>query len=79
MSLPQTAFAHYGAGVKASVVFIRKRAEDEKPDDNEAVFMATPEFIGYDATGRQCANRLDDVVKEYWAFEKAKDKAPFFV
>lgn len=79
VSLPQTAFTHYGAGVKASVVFIRRRAEKETPDDNEAVFMATPEFIGYDATGRECANQLDEVVKEYRAFEKAKDKAPFFV
>jgi type I restriction enzyme M protein len=77
VSLPQTAFAHYGAGVKASVVFLRKRNEGETPDDGEAVFMAAPEFIGYDATGRQCANQLDDVVKEYRAFE-AKP-APFFV
>lgn len=79
VSLPQTAFAHYGAGVKASLVFIRKRTEKEKPDDNEAVFMAAPEFIGYDATGTQCENQLDEVVKEYRAYEKAKDKTPFFV
>jgi type I restriction enzyme M protein len=77
VSLPQTAFAHYGAGVKASVVFLRKRVEGETPDDNEAVFMAAPEFIGYDATGRECKNQLDDVVKEYRAFQ-AKP-APFFV
>lgn len=79
VSLPQTAFAHYGAGVKASVVFLRKRADGEKGDEKEAVFMAAPELIGYDATGRQCENQLDDVVKEYRAFEKAKDKTPFFV
>ena len=77
VSLPQTAFAHYGAGVKASVVFLRKRADGEKPDRKEAVFMAAPEFIGYDATGRQCQNQLDEVVKQYRAFE-AKP-APFFV
>ena len=79
VSLPQTAFAHYGAGVKASVVFLRKRADGETPDDGEAVFMAAPEFIGYDATGCQCSNQLDDVVKECRAFDKAKDKTPFFV
>jgi len=77
VSLPQTAFAHYRAGVKASVVFIRKRAQGEKADDNEALFMAAPEFIGYDATGRECENQLDDVVKEYEAFRK--DPNPFFV
>lgn len=53
VSLPQEAFQHSGAGVKASVVFIRKRAEDEVPDDDEAIFMAAPANIGYDATGRK--------------------------
>ncbi len=53
VSLPQAAFQHSGAGVKASVVFVRKRAEDETPDDGEAIFMAAPANIGYDATGRK--------------------------
>lgn len=53
VSLPQEAFQHSGAGVKASVVFVRKRADDEKPDDNEAIFMSAPANIGYDATGRK--------------------------
>ncbi len=53
VSLPQAAFQHSGAGVKASLVFVRKRAEDEVPDDNEAIFMAAPANIGYDATGRK--------------------------
>ena len=53
VSLPQYAFAHYGAGVKASLVFAQKRALDETPDDNEAIFMALAENIGYDATGRK--------------------------
>ncbi len=77
VSLPQSAFAHYGAGVKASVVFLRKRADGETPNDGEAVFMAAPEFIGYDATGRQCENQLPEVVKQYGAFQK--DPKPFFV
>ncbi|MCG3136220.1 MAG: hypothetical protein HJJLKODD_00046 [Phycisphaerae bacterium] len=55
VSLPQEAFQHAGAGVKASVVFVRKRAEDEQPDDDEAIFMAVPANIGYDATGRKTA------------------------
>jgi type I restriction enzyme M protein len=53
VSLPQAAFQHAGAGVKASVVFLRKRADDEQPDDDEAIFMAAPANIGYDATGRK--------------------------
>lgn len=77
VSLPQTAFAHFGAGVKASLVFLRRRAEGEKPKDDEAIFMAAPEKIGYDATGRKCDNQLPEVSKQYRAFEK--DKRPFFV
>ncbi len=53
VSLPQEAFQHAGAGVKASIVFVRKRCEDEQPNDNEAIFMAAPANIGYDATGRK--------------------------
>jgi type I restriction enzyme M protein len=53
VSLPQEAFQHAGAGVKASVVFARKRAVDETPDNDEAIFMAAPANIGYDATGRK--------------------------
>ncbi len=77
VSLPQTAFAHYGAGVKASVVFLRKRATDETPSDDEAIFMAAPEKIGYDATGRKCENQLPDVVGQYRAF--VANPLPFFV
>ena len=53
VSLPQTAFAHFGAGVKSSVVFLRKRKAKEVPDDEEVIFMAMAENIGYDATGRK--------------------------
>ena len=46
VSLPQCAFAHFGAGVKASVIFVRKRKDSEKPNGDEAIFMAAPELIG---------------------------------
>jgi type I restriction enzyme M protein len=58
VSLPQEAFQHSGAGVKASVVFVRKRAEDEVPNDGEAIFMAAPANIGYDATGRKTVQAI---------------------
>lgn len=77
VSLPQTAFSHYGAGVKASVVFLRKRAENEIPDDGEAIFMAVPEKIGYDAAGRKCENQLAEVVTQFRKFER--NPKPFFV
>lgn len=52
VSLPQFAFAHFGAGVKSSVVFLEKRQPDSQASDGEAIFMAMAENIGYDATGR---------------------------
>jgi type I restriction enzyme M protein len=77
VSLPQTAFSHYGAGVKSSLVFLRKRADGEKPKDSEAIFMAVPELIGYDATGDECDNQLPQVAQQFRQFEK--DARPFFV
>ncbi len=53
VSLPQEAFQHSGTGVKASIVFVRKRAENEAPSEDESIFMAAPINIGYDATGRK--------------------------
>ena len=77
VSLPQCAFAHFGAGVKASVIFVRKRNRNEQPNENEAVFMAAPELIGYDATGRKTLSQLDEVVLKYGEFQK--NTSSFFV
>ena len=64
VSLPQFAFAHFGAGVKSSVLFLEKRrfsryseAEAELVvvhgvSDDEPIFMAVADNIGYDAAGR---------------------------
>ena len=52
VSLPQFAFSHYDAGVKASIVFMRRLAENETIPDDAAIFMALAENIGYDAAGR---------------------------
>ncbi|MDR0674188.1 MAG: N-6 DNA methylase [Zoogloeaceae bacterium] len=53
VSLPQFAFAHYDAGVKASVVFLRRLKNGEIVPDDAPIFMALAENIGYDATGRK--------------------------
>ena len=53
VSLPQFAFSHYDAGVKASIVFRRRLADGETVSDDTAIFMALAENIGYDATGRK--------------------------
>ncbi len=77
VSLPQFAFAHYGAGVKATLLFLRKLDEDEVVPDDTPIFMALAEKIGYDATGRHTENELPDILDQYRQFER--DAEPFFV
>ena len=73
VSLPQFAFTHFGAGVKSSLVFVRKKAENEKLG-KYPIFMAIAEHIGYDATGRKDAkNDLDKICEEFKKF-KSKNK-----
>ena len=52
VSLPQYSFSHFGAGVKSSLVFVRRKGENEQLG-NYPIFMAIAEHIGYDATGRK--------------------------
>ena len=70
VSLPQFAFAHYGAGVKSSIVFLRRKGENETLGDYP-VFMAIAEHIGYDATGRDDPqNDLPEIARQYHEFRK---------
>ncbi|MBI5573000.1 MAG: N-6 DNA methylase [Elusimicrobia bacterium] len=70
VSLPQFAFAHFGAGVKTSLVFLRKKDESEKLE-KYPIFMSIAEHIGYDATGRKdTINDLDTIYEEYKKFSK---------
>lgn len=73
VSLPQFAFSHYGAGVKASLVFLRRKGEGEILG-NYPIFMAIAEHIGYDATGRKDPqNDLDRILGEYKKFQENPD------
>ena len=70
VSLPQFAFTHFGAGVKSSLVFLRKKKEKERTS-NYPIFMALAEHIGYDATGRKDPiNDLDKIYDEYQKFKR---------
>ena len=53
VSLPQFAFSHFDAGVKASILFLRRLSKDEAVADDVPVFMAFADNIGYDAAGRK--------------------------
>jgi type I restriction enzyme M protein len=74
ISLPQFTFTHFGAGVKSSLVFVRKKDEKEKLGRYK-IFMAIAEHIGYDATGRVIAkNDLPNIQKEYFNFKKQYER-----
>ena len=74
VSLPQFTFTHFGAGVKSSLVFVRKKIEQEKLG-RYPIFMAIAEHIGYNATGRKDSkNDLDKICEE---FKKFKEKNKF--
>ena len=62
--LATTTFTQAAIGV--SVVFLRRRTDGEKPNDDEAIFMALPELI----TGNITENQLLEVVRQYRTFEK---------
>lgn len=66
VSLPQDAFRYYGAGVKSSILILEKG----KFSEDYPIFMAQPEKIGIDSTGRPCENDLDEVVKNFWEFHE---------
>lgn len=80
ISIPQTAFSHYGAGVKCSILIVQKWGDKTKreKETDYPVFMAKAENIGYDATGRATGkNDLETIKAEYQKFKK--DPKPFFV
>jgi type I restriction enzyme M protein len=77
VSLPPYAFFHFGAAVKSSLVFLRKRDSSEQSSDDELTFMAAPERIGYDASGRKTINDLPEVVNDYRRFKA--DPAGFLI
>ncbi len=70
VALPQFAFSHFGAGVKSSLLFLRKKRSGENLG-NDPIFMAIAEHIGYDSTGRKDPiNDLDKIYEEYQEFIK---------
>lgn len=71
ISLPIFAFSHYGAGVKSSLLFLRKKGKNEKLN-NYPIFMAIADHIGYDATGRY--DEFNDLDIIYNEFQKFLDK-----
>jgi len=72
-SLPQITFIHYGAGVKSSILILRKRNKDEKMENNN-VFCGIIENVGYDATGRthNVKNDLEIITEKYFNYKSGR-------
>jgi len=68
ISLPDFTFTPYKAGVKSSLVFLRKKEKNEIHKDYQ-IFMAIAENIGYDSTGKSVEkNDLDIIYEEVKKF-----------
>ncbi len=82
ISLPQFTFVHYGAAVKSSLLFLRKKDKQEK-EKKYKVFMAIADHIGYEATGkRDPKNDLIDILDTYLNKKnvtKKKEPETFFI
>ena len=63
ISLPQVTFAHYGAGLKSSILILKKNKLQKKSNYN--IFLAIAENVGYDATGRRSSNDLLNILVEF--------------
>jgi type I restriction enzyme M protein len=68
ISLPQVTFAHYGAGLKSTILLMRKLGENEKLSDYD-VFCAIANEVGYDSTGRKSKTDLPDILSRFNDFK----------
>ena len=66
VSIPQFAFTNSGAGVKSSLVFLRKKESENEKLGRYKIFMAIAKRIGYDATGRKDKeNDLNSILENF--------------
>src|SRR3989344_4885754 len=69
VSLPVFTFVHFGATVKPSIIFVRRKGTKEKLGRYK-IFMSIADHIGYDATNRKDPeNNLDEILKKYLDFK----------
>ena len=79
LSLPPQTFAPFEGVGKASVLFLQKtdRTVQSRTVQSHRVFLASPEHIGYDNTGRHSdRNDLPTVATTFVAFKKGQAGQP---
>ena len=85
VSLPQAAFKRpaskgsgdTGSGVKASLLFLRKKKEGELLTTDYPTFMSVAEHIGYDTTGRPDKDEFPEILESWKKFQN-KNRKGFF-
>ncbi|BCG53959.1 N-6 DNA methylase [Alistipes indistinctus] len=80
VSLPESAFSHFGAGIKSSLLFLRRKKGNEKLTDY-TIFMAVAKQVGISSTGREEKNELysdddSECIYNQWLLYQ-KDKAKY--
>jgi len=78
ISLPQIAFrkpsskggGDSGSGIKASILFLKKKKDKEKILSNYPIFMSIVEHVGYDTTGRPDKNEFPNVLQAWHTFKE---------
>jgi type I restriction enzyme M protein len=85
VSLPQAAFKRpaskgsgdTGSGVKASLLFLKKKKEGDKLTKDYFIFMAIAEHIGYEATGRPDKDEFPEILGAWRKSNKENRKDLF--
>ena len=65
ISLPRETFKSVGTTAKTSILFLQKLSEAEKPSPKQEIFMASAEYIGVNASGK---NDLPVILQEFRRF-----------
>jgi type I restriction enzyme M protein len=78
VSLPESAFSHFGAGIKSSLLFLRRKKDKEKLIDY-TIFMAVAKQVGISSTGREEENELysdkpECIYNQWKLYSKSKNK-----
>lgn len=69
ISLPEDAFMPYGASVKTSLCIFRKLRKGEAVNEENKVFLAEIENLGYEATGKaKNGSEIESLIAEYEKF-----------
>lgn len=72
ISLPEYTFRPFGSGVKASILFLEKKATEDEQEYQ--IFMGISENVGYDATGREQLSDLPQILAEWRRLKSGKSE-----